>query len=174
MTVNGVTYTPDRQNLMSYFGGFNLSPGQIAMVQNSICDPSRAPLVSAPQARCRDVTLIATATACTATGLTTAQVDNGSFDPNGLPITLSLDRTGPFPVGDDAGDAHRLRRNLQHAVHRQRHGRRPDAADDHAAAQGGGDDLHQRSDRGRRRHHATTTAARRRSPVRSSSATAWC
>jgi hypothetical protein len=99
VTVNGVTYTPDRQNLMSYFGGFNLSPGQIATVQNSICDPSRAPLVSAPQARCRDVTLTTSATGCTATGLTTAQVDNGSFDPNGLPITLSLDRTGPFTVG---------------------------------------------------------------------------
>lgn len=99
VTVGSVTYTPDRQNLMSYFGGFNLSPGQIAMVQNSICDPSRTPLVSAPQALCRDVTLIAAATACTATGLTTAQVNNGSFDPNGLPITLSLDRTGPFPVG---------------------------------------------------------------------------
>jgi hypothetical protein len=99
VTVSGVTYTPDRQNLMSYFGGFNLSPGQIAMVQNSVCDPSRAALVSAPQARCRDVTLTTTATACTAIGLTAAQVDNGSFDPNGLPITLSLDRTGPFPVG---------------------------------------------------------------------------
>ena len=99
VTINGVTYTPDRQNLMSDFGGFNLSPGQIAVVQNSICDPSRAPLVSAPQARCRDVTLISGPTACTASGLTTAQVDNGSFDPNGVPITLTLDRTGPFPVG---------------------------------------------------------------------------
>ncbi len=99
VTVNGVTYTPDRQNLMSYFGGFNLSPGQIAVLQGSVCDPSRAALVSAPQAHCRDVTLTTSGTACTATGLTTAQVDNGSFDPNGLPLQLSLDRTGPFPVG---------------------------------------------------------------------------
>lgn len=97
--VGGVTYTPDRQNLMSYFGGFNLSAGQIAAVQSSICDPSRANLVSAPQARCRDVILTAAAPACAATGLTPAQVDNGSFDPNGDAITFSLDSTGPFPVG---------------------------------------------------------------------------
>jgi hypothetical protein len=99
VTVNGVAYTPDRQNLMSYFGGFHLSPGQIAVAQNSICDPARANLVSGPQARCRDVTLATGATNCTATGLTTAQVDDGSFDPNGTPITLSLDQTGPFPLG---------------------------------------------------------------------------
>jgi hypothetical protein len=97
--VNGVTYSPDRQNLMSSFGGFNLSAAQIAVVQNSICDPTRATLVSAPQARCRDVTLIGSATDCSATGVTPAQVDDGSFDPNGDAITLSLDRTGPFPLG---------------------------------------------------------------------------
>ena len=97
--VGGVTYTPDRQNLMSYFGGFNLSAGQIGVVQNSICDPSRVNLISAPQARCRDVTLTAPAGTCTASGLTPAQVDNGSFDPDGDAITLTLDRTGPFTVG---------------------------------------------------------------------------
>ena len=49
--VNGVVYTPDRQNLMSYFGGFNLSAGQIDVVRNSVCDAGRATLVSAPHAR---------------------------------------------------------------------------------------------------------------------------
>ena len=97
--VGNTIYTPDRQNLMSSFGGFNLSPGQAAAIQNSICDPRRADLVSAPQARCRDVTLPAAAGTCTATGLTPAQVDNGSFDPNGDALTLTLDRTGPFPAG---------------------------------------------------------------------------
>ncbi|HET6148545.1 MAG TPA: hypothetical protein VFH68_13510 [Polyangia bacterium] len=97
--VGGVTYSPDRQNLMSSFGGFNLSARQIAAVRSSICDPRRRPLVSAPQARCRDVTLTAPAGTCTATGLTPAQVDNASFDPDGDAITLALDRTGPFPVG---------------------------------------------------------------------------
>ncbi len=100
--VNGVVYTPDRQNLMSYFGGFNLSAGQIDVVRNSVCDAGRATLVSAPHALCRDVTLTASATNCTAPALTAAQVDNGSFDPNGLPITLSLDQTGPFPLGTTA------------------------------------------------------------------------
>jgi hypothetical protein len=84
---------------MSYFGGFNLSAGQIGVLQNSVCDPSRANLVSAPQARCHDVTLADDPSTCTATGPTPAQVDNGSFDPNGDDITLTLDRTGSFPVG---------------------------------------------------------------------------
>jgi hypothetical protein len=84
---------------MSSFGGFNLSAQQISAVQSSICDPRRADLVSAPQARCRDVTVTAPAGTCTAAGITPAQVDNGSFDPNGDPITLALDRGGPFPIG---------------------------------------------------------------------------
>ena len=100
--VNGVTYAPDRQNLMSDFGGFNLTPGQIGVVQDSVCDPGRSALVSAPQARCQDVTFVADPITCSTPALTPQMIDNGSFDPNGDPITLSLDRTGPFAVGANA------------------------------------------------------------------------
>jgi hypothetical protein len=102
VVVNGITYTPDRQNLMSYFGGFNLTPRQISVVQNSVCDPSRSTLVSAPQARCQDVTFVADPVNCSTPAVTPQMVDNGSFDPNGDPITLSVDRTGPFVVGANA------------------------------------------------------------------------
>ena len=47
VTLNGVTYTPDRSNVMSYFGCFGaqgLTPGQIAMVRASLNHPSRKAL----------------------------------------------------------------------------------------------------------------------------------
>lgn len=97
VTVNGVTYTPDRQNVMSYFGGFNLTNGQVTAVLNSICDSTRSDLVSAPVARCLDQTVSVDA-ACVAQ-VTPAMIDDGSFDPNGDPITLALDTTGPFSPG---------------------------------------------------------------------------
>lgn len=101
VTINGVTYTPDMQNVMSYWGGFNLSAGQANTVLNSICDPSREELVSAPHARCQDV-FVSAGPSCTAS-ITAADVDAGSYDPNGDTITLTLDDTGPFDV---AGSPH--------------------------------------------------------------------
>lgn len=97
-TVNGVTYTPDRQNVMSYFGGFHLSAGQLAMVQNSMCDPSRASLISAPIARCQASQVVVPANAACTGSVTPQMIDAGSTDPNGLPLTFSLDKSGPFPV----------------------------------------------------------------------------
>jgi hypothetical protein len=47
-----------------------------------------------PVAVCRDVTVVADET-CTAD----ANVDDGSFDPDGNPITLSQSPPGPYPVG---------------------------------------------------------------------------
>jgi hypothetical protein len=51
----------------------------------------------APLARCKDVTVSADAN-CQAQ-ITTAQVDAGSSDPDGDPITLALSSTGPFTLG---------------------------------------------------------------------------
>jgi hypothetical protein len=50
-----------------------------------------------PVARCQDITIAADAT-CVG-NITPAQVDNGSSDPDGDPITLSLNTTGPFSLG---------------------------------------------------------------------------
>ena len=50
-----------------------------------------------PVARCQDVVVPAGPT-CLGS-VTPAQVNNGSSDPNGDPITLSLNTTGPFPLG---------------------------------------------------------------------------
>jgi hypothetical protein len=49
-----------------------------------------------PVALCQDVTV--PAVGCSAT-VTAAQVDNGSNDPDGGPVTLSLSPAGPYPIG---------------------------------------------------------------------------
>ncbi len=53
---------------------------------------------SAPVALSRNITVSAGAN-CTAS-ITAAQVNNGSYDPDGDGITLSLDSTGPFGLGN--------------------------------------------------------------------------
>jgi subtilisin-like proprotein convertase family protein len=50
----------------------------------------------APVAQCQDVTVAADQTSCTAA----ADVDDGSFDPDGDPITLAQDPPGPYAPGD--------------------------------------------------------------------------
>lgn len=50
----------------------------------------------APVAQCQDVTIEADQTSCTAA----ADVDDGSFDPDGDPITLEQDPPGPYGLGD--------------------------------------------------------------------------
>ena len=51
-----------------------------------------------PIADCQDVTVVADGNC---EGLVTPeQVDDGSYDPDGDPITLSLDPTGPYPLGE--------------------------------------------------------------------------
>lgn len=50
----------------------------------------------APVAQCQDVTVEADQTSCTAG----ADVDDGSFDPDGDPITLAQDPPGPYGLGD--------------------------------------------------------------------------
>jgi hypothetical protein len=47
-----------------------------------------------PVARCRDVTVSADSS-CTAS----ASIDDGSFDPDGYPITVTQSPPGPYPVG---------------------------------------------------------------------------
>lgn len=49
----------------------------------------------APEAACQDVTVEADAVSCTAQ----ADVDDGSFDPDGDPITLEQTPPGPYPLG---------------------------------------------------------------------------
>src|SRR6185295_3395489 len=51
-----------------------------------------------PAARCRDVTISAGSN-CRAS-VTVADIEGGSSDPEGDPITFSLDSTGPFGLGD--------------------------------------------------------------------------
>jgi hypothetical protein len=67
--------------------GFNYNVLQAAVVL-----PSNQP----PVAVCRDVTVAADPGLCTAA----AAIDDGSYDPDGDPITLSQDPAGPYPVGD--------------------------------------------------------------------------
>lgn len=50
----------------------------------------------APVAQCQDVSVEADQTSCTAE----ADVDDGSFDPDGDPITLEQDPPGPYGLGD--------------------------------------------------------------------------
>ncbi len=53
---------------------------------------------SAPVAICQDVSVVADGNC---EGLVTPeQVDNGSYDPDGDPITFSLDPSGPYPIGE--------------------------------------------------------------------------
>jgi uncharacterized repeat protein (TIGR01451 family) len=56
--------------------------------------------MNAPVAQCKDVTKSADAN-CQA-AVTAAEVDNGSFDPDNDPISLSLEPPGPFTVGSNA------------------------------------------------------------------------
>ena len=51
-----------------------------------------------PVARCQDVTASADDN-CQA-NIAPGDVDNGSFDPDGDPITLTLDPAGPYPLGE--------------------------------------------------------------------------
>ncbi|MCB0634351.1 MAG: HYR domain-containing protein, partial [Lewinella sp.] len=57
---------------------------------NSYCN-------QAPMAVCRDIT-VSVDGSCTA-GITPDQINNGSSDPDGDPVTLSLDNEGPFSPG---------------------------------------------------------------------------
>ncbi|MEJ2593868.1 MAG: T9SS type A sorting domain-containing protein [bacterium] len=50
-----------------------------------------------PVAICQDVTVSATS-GCQQ-DVSAAEVDNGSYDPNGVPLTLTLTPAGPYPVG---------------------------------------------------------------------------
>jgi hypothetical protein len=56
-----------------------------------------SPLNTPPIARCRDVVKAADANCGAA--VTAAEVDNGSSDPNGDPINLTLSPPGPYPLG---------------------------------------------------------------------------
>jgi hypothetical protein len=51
----------------------------------------------APTAICQDVTVPTDAGVCTATGVS---IDNGSFDPEGGPLTLAQSPAEPYPLGD--------------------------------------------------------------------------
>jgi len=51
---------------------------------------------AAPVAQCQDVTVEADQTSCTAG----ASIDDGSFDPDGDPITLEQEPPGPYGLGD--------------------------------------------------------------------------
>lgn len=53
---------------------------------------------SAPVAVCQNVSVNAAA-GCDPVDVTAAQVNNGSYDPNGDPITMSLSPAGPYGVG---------------------------------------------------------------------------
>jgi uncharacterized repeat protein (TIGR01451 family) len=55
---------------------------------------------TAPVASCRNVT-VATGASCAASVAATA-VDNGSFDPDADPLTLTLTPAGPYPLGTNA------------------------------------------------------------------------
>ncbi len=61
---------------------------------------SSTPGNAAPVAMCQDITVEADGD-CLGTA-TAADVDFGSFDPNGDPLTLTLDPPGPYELGDTA------------------------------------------------------------------------
>lgn len=54
-----------------------------------------------PEARCRNPVVRTVGTNCTAT-VTAEEVNNGSSDPDGDPITLALDPRGPYPLGTNS------------------------------------------------------------------------
>jgi hypothetical protein len=66
--------------------------------------PSLSPFVvtqlsnQPPVARCKNITVSAGSSTCTAT-ITARDVDNGSSDPDGDPIAFAVDSTGPFGLG---------------------------------------------------------------------------
>jgi hypothetical protein len=71
--------------------------GDVAMIDNIRIWYSDG-LNDPPIAMCQDVTVIADGNC---EGLVTPeQVDDGSYDPDGDPITLSLDPTGPYQLGE--------------------------------------------------------------------------
>jgi hypothetical protein len=61
-------------------------------VENTLCEFNDPPVAS-----CQDVTVEADADCLGWAG--TEDVDNGSYDPNGDPITLDLNPEGPYPLG---------------------------------------------------------------------------
>jgi hypothetical protein len=60
----------------------------------SQCLTVTGPANQSPMARCQNVTVLADSN-CTAN----ASIDNGSFDPDGDPITLNQSPPGPYPLG---------------------------------------------------------------------------
>lgn len=71
------------------------------LTANSTPDPdirfARETLGDPPEARCRDVSKPADASCLAA--VTPEEVDDGSFDPDGGPVTLDLSPEGPFMLG---------------------------------------------------------------------------
>ncbi len=82
---NGIPDTADIANGTSQDTNINGIPDE--------CEAAGDP----PVALCQDVTVFADVT-CTAD----ASIDNGSFDPDGGPVTLDQNPTGPYPIGATA------------------------------------------------------------------------
>lgn len=56
-------------------------------------------IAAPPVAICQDVDVLADSTGCIWSMAMPSDVDNGSFDPQGLPITLTLEPPGPYGMG---------------------------------------------------------------------------
>jgi len=68
-----------------------------ALSQNEVQDLAQPPANDPPVALCQNVTVPSGQTCPVA--VDPSQVDNGSYDPDGDPITLALDPPGPYPNG---------------------------------------------------------------------------
>lgn len=69
-------------------------PGQFQLAANAL----RICLNQPPVAKCQDVTVNTDAGACSA-DVAASAFDNGSYDPDGDAISLSVSPAGPYPVG---------------------------------------------------------------------------
>lgn len=101
----GFTYTPPGPPFVGPVtftyrarDGSNLQSANVATVTINVTPSNRPPV-----AFCRDVVIDARSSCPPSFNVSADQVDNGSTDPdiaNGDSITLSLDNTGPFPIGE--------------------------------------------------------------------------
>ena len=79
-------------NLLAQTSDFQ---SQLVLILNGTLSNVNEP----PVARCKDVVPVSADASCQA-GITNADVDDGSFDPDGNTINCVLDSTGPFGLGN--------------------------------------------------------------------------
>jgi hypothetical protein len=90
----GMTFTGDMKHMQVFYGLYGYGATHTAVFRDINVTGCNNP----PVAKCKDVTISADL-GCTAT-VSIDSINNGSYDPDGDPITLTLDHSGPYGKGN--------------------------------------------------------------------------